>query len=797
MLVRKIGKKVRAEPEKAADRRSYRFSRWPRWAAAVVLGLGAQTAVGAEAVDIYDVPTGLPPSPLFGAEPFTQQVLLFEEFGLQSVPAAECRNCRPMPQVTDCSSSPTGTALDTFLRQSISPLPTEAANAAQRNPWHGRIEQCLGRTLQTSAQEGRPPGVWFSHQRWNEFKPREYFQSATAGARANGGMRDRMQRHGYRLGEFGPGGLYHNTAGAPGFNGTTRGLQVRLHPNLPVQEPNSVWTFDGTFPPKLVTARYGMPLVFRHYNALPVDQAANNGFGLHTLSTHNHNGHNPAESDGFPNAYFFPGQFYDYRWPVVLAGHDSINTRATDPRAGAPNGRGGITRIRGDWRETMSSLWFHDHMHDFTAPNVYKGSAGAMNIYSSIDRGNEAINDGVNLRLPSGTALDWGNRDYDINLVVGDKAWDARGQLAYNIFNLDGFLGDRVTVNWGYKPYLEVRARRYRFRMLNGSVARYFKIAVVDSQGNRVPVHMVANDGNIMEHAVPFPNAQSQDLPTQSIGERYDVVIDFSRFREGDRIYFVNVMEHKDGRGPEKDPVPLASILNGTYQGDPAVGKFLEFRVRAYSGVDRSMNPADYEPGKLKMVPLPAKPAPGSPEYMAATHRTFEFGRSGGTDNKPWTIKVDDNQVVNGEADRIAAAPERGALEVWHFRNGTGGGWSHPVHTHFEEAQILSKDGLPPPVWEQWARKDMFRVGPEVDSAREITVAIRFREFMGTFVEHCHNTTHEDHAMLLRWDIRNPGQTVAIPTPYPEWEGVKYVESSVLPTAVGGNPDKVNPFAEP
>ncbi|MEN9805884.1 MAG: hypothetical protein RL756_392, partial [Pseudomonadota bacterium] len=358
MLVRKIGKKVRTEPEKAADRRSYRFSRWPRWAAAVVLGLGAQTAVGAEAVDVYDIPTGLPPSPLFGAEPFTQQILLFEEFGLQSVPATECRNCRPMPQVTDCSSSPTGTALDTFLRQSISPLPTEAANAAQRNPWHGRIEQCLGRTLQTSAQEGRPPGVWFSHQRWNEFKPREYFQSATAGARANGGMRDRMQRHGYRLGEFGPGGLYHNTAGAPGFNGTTRGLQVRLHPNLPVQEPNSVWTFDGTFPPKLVTARYGMPLVFRHYNALPVDQASNNGFGLHTLSTHNHNGHNPAESDGFPNAYFFPGQFYDYRWPIVLAGHDSINTRATDPRAGAPNGRGGITRIRGDWRETMSSLWF-------------------------------------------------------------------------------------------------------------------------------------------------------------------------------------------------------------------------------------------------------------------------------------------------------------------------------------------------------------------------------------------------------------------------------------------------------
>ena len=122
-------------------------------------------------------------------------------------------------------------------------------------------------------------------------------------------------------------------------------------------------------------------------------------FGVHTLSTHEHNGHNPAESDGYTNAFFFPGQFYDYRWPDnSCRSRFSINTDADDPRAGRPDGNWWHQLIfAGDWRETMSTHWFHDHMLDFTAQNVYKGSAAMMNYYSSLDRGNEAIDDGVNL----------------------------------------------------------------------------------------------------------------------------------------------------------------------------------------------------------------------------------------------------------------------------------------------------------------------------------------------------------------------------------------------------------------
>jgi manganese oxidase len=154
----------------------------------------------------------------------------------------------------------------------------------------------------------------------------------------------------------------------------------------------------------------------------------------------------------------------------------TINTTATDARAGMPNDAGGITKIPGDWRETMSTHWFHDHMFSFTSQNVYKGNAGMFNIYSALDRGNEAIIDGVNLRLPSGTAQSFGNLDYDVNLMLADKAFDKNGQLFFDIFQSDGFLGDVMTVNLAYKPYFEVEARKYCFRILNGAVARFLDI---------------------------------------------------------------------------------------------------------------------------------------------------------------------------------------------------------------------------------------------------------------------------------------------------------------------------------
>jgi hypothetical protein len=344
-----------------------------------------------------------------------------------------------------------------------------------RNPWKAQIEAFLNRQPVGSSAEGRPPGKGWSHQRWNEFYPQVDFKTvqpvprSTAACATAGRCITTPSVSSARAGST-------TTSDIPTTTGTTKGIDTRFHPNMPVQNHNAVWTFDGTLPPKLLMVRYGQPVLMRHYNALPIDPAANMGFGLHTISTHEHNGHSPAESDGYANAFFFPGQYYDYRWPMQLAGYDTINTTATDPRAAFPCAPGetlwvndaspglktcenGSIKIRGDWRETMSTHWFHDHMLDFTAQNVYKGNAVMMNYYSALDRGNESSNDGVNLRLPSGSALPWGNRDYDVNLVLADKAWDQSGQLWFNPFNTDGFLGDQMLVNWQYQPRLKyVRA---------------------------------------------------------------------------------------------------------------------------------------------------------------------------------------------------------------------------------------------------------------------------------------------------------------------------------------------------
>jgi FtsP/CotA-like multicopper oxidase with cupredoxin domain len=735
----------------------------------------------------FDIPTGAAASPLYGAEPFTQKMLRFEEFGLQPMPTEECATCIIMPPAPSCDGIPSGNQMDFFLRQTLAPLPTYEANTSRQSAWHNRVSACIA-PLSTSAAEGRAPGHWFAHQRWNEFYPEVFFQTAQTGARRNNGLRDPWQRHHWTVGEWRPNGLYHQPNG-------NRNIDIRFHPNMPIQTSQKLWTFDGTLPPKLLQARYGEPILFRHYNALPVNPAANGGFGANTITTHEHNGHNPAESDGYTAAYFFPGQFYDYHWPMVLAGHDSINTGATTDWAGAPDGAGGVSRVRGDWRETMSTHWFHDHMLDYTAQNVYKGNAAMMNYYSSIDRGRERYrcnytnDDYPNMCFPSGWWLDWGNRDYDVNLLIADKAWDAQGQLFFNIFNRDGFLGDRVMVNWLWKPYMQVKQRRYRFRVLNGAVSRYFKIAVVErNSGQRVPFHMIANDGNIMEHAVPFPNAESADLPAQGIAERYDIIIDFSRFAPGTRIQLVNLMEHKKGRGPERI-VPLEEALNPTYDGDPAVGPFMEFRVLR-GGVDFSMNPAEYEEGGRTMIP---RPVHTQADIDNARVRTFTFGRSGNTDEEPWSIKVDGGDAHLMDPHRVMAAPTIGQWEIWRLQS--GGDWSHPVHIHFEEGVVLSRDGAPPPIWERWARKDLYRVGGEIPSAAaavqesvSVDVLIRFREFVGSYMEHCHNTQHEDHSMLMRWDNENPGQTQYIPTPVPTWEGVYYEDSYGLPNVRGSGP---------
>ena len=672
------------------------------------------------------IPTGANPSPLFGAQPFTQAMGRFD-------------------------------VLPRLAPTALNPLAQAQSNQTQQP-----VPAILGGG--TGPIEGRPPGATWAHQSFTQFPPQVAYVATQKGATTN---------------------TTYNPQVASNFNSginPATPIPLKFHPLMPVQNVNSVWTFNGTIPPKLVLGKYSEPILFRHFNGLPADVTQNNGFGRHTISTHEHNGHHGAENDGFTGAFFFPGQFYDYHWPIKLGGFTSINTGATDPRASTPNGSGGLTNIPGDWRETMSTHWFHDHMFSFTSQNVYKGNAAMFNIYSGLDRGNEGINDGVNLRLPSGTLKDYGNLEYDVNLMVADKAFDASGQLYFDIFDFDGFLGDAMTVNLFYKPYFEVEHRKYRFRILNASVSRFFKICCVDATGTAVPITQIANDGNLL----PTPVVLTQ-LDEQGIAERYDIVIDFTanHAKVGDKFWLVNLCEHQDGKKPSAD-LTIAQALSGT-SADPCVGKFLEFRiVRNPATADKSQVPATLIPNPdLSNIPVARTRVfefnSGAQQNLSNPDTCYLTGAGG--QQGPWGVKTDNTgATLDACFGRISGLPQYGTREIWELRNG-GGGWDHPIHIHFEEGQILARNGSAAnvPAWEK-GRKDVYRLRP----SGSVTITMQFRDWGGMFMEHCHNTVHEDNAMLVRWETKGLGAPFLspLPTPICTPQGVTFIPpDEILPTA--------------
>src|SRR5579864_1872448 len=191
------------------------------------------------------IPTGLPRSPLFGVQPFSQPM-----------PRADLFQRHPNPF--------------SFLK----PGPLERSNQTMR-----AVDPALGGGQ--GPIEGRPPGPIWAHQRFTEFMPRVAVEATQKGATTN---------------------LTYNPGVPPRLNSgivASDPIALKFHPDMPTQNALRVWTFNGTIPPKLLQARYGEPILFRHHNGLPVDVRQNGGFGVHTISTHEHNGHHGAENCGF------------------------------------------------------------------------------------------------------------------------------------------------------------------------------------------------------------------------------------------------------------------------------------------------------------------------------------------------------------------------------------------------------------------------------------------------------------------------------------------------------------------
>lgn len=271
-------------------------------------------------------------------------------------------------------------------------------------------------------------------------------------------------------------------------------------------------------------------------------------------------------------------------------------------------------------------MWAHDHRFFFTAEDVYKGNLGMISYYSGKDRDNEALNDGVNLRLPSGSLLDSGNLDFDVNLIVSDAAFDPNGQHFFDIFDTDGFLGDVPMVNLAYAPFMEVLSRKYRFRILSAGMSRFIQLQIADTSGNAVQFLQIANDGNLFVNPISLIS-----LDQQGTAERYDIVVDFSSFKTGDRLTLVNTLQQTSGRKPDGQ-LSLKNALAGS-SNDPAVGRILQFRiVSQVQSVDVPGVILDATDPDRSVVPNVLTEQ--IPIVTPARERVVQWGRSGSGDSR-------------------------------------------------------------------------------------------------------------------------------------------------------------------
>lgn len=466
-----------------------------------------------------------------------------------------------------------------------------------------------------------------------------------------------------------------------------RPMEHLFHPEL--MQTSTIWGYGNaagqTFSPgPTLIAKYGNPIVVRIHNNLPAAYPTNEGFGIPQIATHLHNFHTAPESDGGPIMFYDVGNYLDHHYAMFPAGFDQ--------------------------REALGHLWYHDHRADFTSQNVYKGLAGSFLAFDEFDSGNENDPNPLAFRLPSGSN--------DVPLLVGDKQFDPMThKLVFDPFNLDGFLGEHVTVNGAVTPFMDVRPRKYRFRIVNSGPSRIYTFQTCMASDTEcisdVPATdliLIGNDGNLLGSPVTVDNV------TISAAERFDVVIDFAQFKKGDRINLMNIADQTSGKGRTGVFAPMTSDI---------AQKVMQFRI-----VGGPVDDPSQIPGAMRDKPTIA----GS---EIECERTFVFDNQEGG----WTI--------NGQLfDFLPRFQVRqGSAERWTIANASRD-WEHPIHIHLEEHQFEIRDGATPPDFELM-RKDVALLRP----GDSITLTMRHRDWLGEYPMHCHNTVHEDHAMLLLWEV--------------------------------------------
>ena len=348
-------------------------------------------------------------------------------------------------------------------------------------------------------------------------------------------------------------------------------------------------------------------------------------------------------------------------------------------------------------QQEAATLWYHDHSMGINRLNVLAGMFGLFVVRDEFED---------SLNLPMG--------EYEIRLVLFDRMIREDGQLYYPVSKRLGarwvpeFAGDANLINGKLLPYLGVRPRKYRFRLLNGSNAQFYFLSLTKG----MVVSQIGSDQGLLGAPV--------ELRTLSLApaERADLVVDFSR-APGEQILL------QDG------PTPL-----------------MQFRVSHEKSEDTSSLP-----GRLR-------PVTRMTEADAIRTRQLSLEEFDNVLAEPVTHLLDGKRWH----EPISEKPVLGSTEIWSLVNTTDD--SHPIHVHLVRFQILDRRPFDvteylvskrirytgkafPPEPNEVGWKDTVRASPGAVTR----IIIKFEGYVGRYVWHCHILEHEDNEMMRPYEV--------------------------------------------
>jgi spore coat protein A, manganese oxidase len=429
---------------------------------------------------------------------------------------------------------------------------------------------------------------------------------------------------------------------------------------------------------------------------------------------HLHGGYVDPISDGGPDHTFLPGEGWDFTYP---------------------NDQGAAT------------LWYHDHAIGITRLNAYAGLAG---LYVITDGDRSDV-------LPSGP--------FDLPLALQDKSFlGQRGTRTPNPLHYPNpweaeFFGTAPVVNGAIWPVVDVDRGFYRFRLLNGSSARFYHL--MPSNPRRVPMWAVATDSGFMR------TPQQVSSVVVSPGERVEIVLDL-----------------RDAPGTVTlDDVALP--LDVVSPAPRPFGPMVALRVSKRAGG------GSFVPGATLdgTVPAPAALTGPTPRRRAVTLVEHVDPATG----VPIMSML--NNLHWDAPPELWEQPTVDTVEVWEIVNLTAD--THPIHLHLVHFLLLERQAFdvagylaahplepmgygpwpPPPVppgllgavrgprpfetgWKDTVQAhpgEVTRIvvpfGPNADPSVPFGRLRAGSPFTGDYVWHCHILDHEDHEMMLPYRV--------------------------------------------